>query len=63
MKTILINIAILAGIILAYWLDVFGWFVGRGATVFALLLVAGVLIAGWRILGNPFSGSKHHDDK
>lgn len=63
MKTILINIGILAGIVLAYWLDIFSWFVGRGATFVALVLVAGVFVAGWRILGNPFSGAKHHDDE
>lgn len=63
MKTVLINIGILAGIFLAYWLDVFGWFVGRGATFAALALVLVVFVAAFFVLGNPFSGRGKHEDK
>lgn len=63
MKTILINIGILAGIVLAYWLDIFSWFVGRGATFVALVLVAGVFVAGFFVLGNPFCRRRKHEDK
>lgn len=62
MKTFLINIGILAAIFLAYYIDFFGWFVGRGALFFSFGLVIIMFIIAWKVLGNPFKEDKKDDN-
>lgn len=63
MKTILANLVIIIFIALAYWSDIFSLFAHKGAIWIALILVAGVFGAAFKILGNPFKGKeKDHDE-
>lgn len=63
MKSILINIGILAGIFLFYYIDLFSWFATKNALFFSFGLVVIVFAVAWKILGNPFTGDKKNDDK
>ena len=58
MKTILINLGILFAIAIAYYVDFFGWFTTKYAFWGSLFLVVAVLLAAFKILGNPW----HKDD-
>lgn len=62
MKSILINIGILLGIFFIYYIDLFGWFVGKGALLFSFGLVVIVFLVALKILGNPFAGDKKDDE-
>lgn len=62
MKTYLINIFILLLILAAYYINFFDWFTGGRALFLAVLLVVLLLAIGWKVLGNPFSEDKHHDE-
>lgn len=62
MKSVLINVGILLGIFVAYYIDFFGWFVGRGALFFSLGLVFVMFIIAWKVLGNPFKEDKRDGD-
>lgn len=63
MKSILINIGIIAGIFLIYYLDLFGWFATKNALIFSFALVILVFIVAWKVLGNPFAGDKKDGDE
>lgn len=62
MKSVLINIGILLGIGIAYYIDFFGWFVGRGMKFFSLGLVVIMFVIAWKVLGNPFKEDKKNGD-
>lgn len=62
MKAVLINIGILLGIGLAYYIDFFGWFVGSSMRYFSFGLVLVMFIIAWKVLGNPFKEDKKNDD-
>ncbi len=62
MKSVLINVGILLGIGIAYYIDFFGWFVGRGALYFSLGLVAVMFAIAWKVLGNPFQKDEKNGD-
>ena len=64
MKTYLVNIFILLLIFAVYYLDFFGWFTGRYALFFAILLVFILLFIGWKVIGNPFTeGNSNENNK
>lgn len=62
MKSVLINVGILLGIGIAYYIDIFSWFVGRNALYFSLGLVALMFAIAWKVLGNPFQEDKENGD-
>lgn len=62
MKSVLINVGILFGIGIAYYIDFFGWFVGRGAFFVSLGLVAVMFAIAWKVLGNPFKKDGENGD-
>lgn len=61
MKSVLINIGILLGILFVYYIDLFGWFTGNNALIFAFSLVFIVFLVGLKVLGNPFSEDKKNE--
>lgn len=63
MKNILTNLIVLAGIAIAYYFDIFGWFVGGKAKIFSLVLVGIVFIIAVKVLGNPFKQDEKDEDK
>ena len=58
MKTILINLFILLAIIAMYYSGFWKLFSFDNALLYALALVAVVLLIGLRVLGNPFGKRK-----
>lgn len=63
MKNVAINVGIILGILLVYYIDFFSWFGGRKALFFSVVLVVIVFGAGIKILGNPFAQTKDDEDK
>lgn len=59
MKSIVINIGILLGILFVYYIDLFGWFTGNNVLIFAFALVFVIFLIAIKILGNPFSENKN----
>ena len=53
MRAVLINIGIILAIALAYYIDFFGWFTTKYAFWGSLVLVIAVLLAAFKVLGNP----------
>lgn len=62
MRIILINIIIILAIALAYYIDFFDWFTTRYAFWGSLVLVIAVLLAAFKVLGNPWH-KEDDDDK
>lgn len=62
MKAVLINIGILLAIAIAYYIDFFGWFTTKYAFWGSFVLVIAVLLAAFKILGNPWH-KEDDDDK
>lgn len=62
MKSWLITVVILLGLVGAYYLNLFQWLASQGALITALILMAVVLTAAFIILGNPFRRADDHDD-
>ena len=54
MRAVLINIGIILAIALAYYIDFFGWFTTKYAFWGSLVLVIAVLLAAFKVLGNPW---------
>lgn len=63
MRIILGNILIILGIMIAYYLDIFGWFAAKYTYIFALALLIIVFVVAVKVLGNPFAGEKNDDKK
>ena len=61
MRAILINIGILLAIAVAYYIDFFGWFTTKYAFWGSLILVVTVLLAAFKILGNPWREDDDND--
>lgn len=61
MRAILINIGILLAIAVAYYIDFFGWFTTKYAFWGSLILVVAVLLAAFKILGNPWREDDDND--
>ncbi len=62
MKAVFINIGILLGIAIAYYVDFFGWFTTKYAFWGSLILVIAVMLIAFRVLGNPWH-KEDDDDK
>ena len=62
MRAVLINIGIILAIALAYYIDFFGWFTTKYAFWGSLVLVIAVLLAAFKVLGNPWH-KEDDDDK
>ena len=62
MRAVLINIGIILAIALAYYIDFFGWFTTKYAFCGSLVLVIAVLLAAFKVLGNPWH-KEDDDDK
>ena len=62
MRAVLINIGIILAIALAYYFDFFGWFTTKYAFWGSLVLVIAVLLAAFKVLGNPWH-KEDDDDK
>lgn len=58
MKAVLVNIGILLAIAVAYYVDFFGWFTTKYIFWGSIILTIAVLLAAYKILGNPW----HKDD-
>ncbi len=62
MKAVLINLGIILAIAVAYYVDFFGWFTTKYAFWGAFVLVIAVLLAAFKVLGNPWH-KEDDDDK
>lgn len=62
MKAVLINIGIIVAIVLAYYVNFFGWFATKYALWGSIILTVVVLGAAFKILGNPWH-KEDDDDK
>ena len=62
MRAVLINIGIILAIALAYYIDFFGGFTTKYAFWGSLVLVIAVLLAAFKVLGNPWH-KEDDDDK
>ena len=62
MRAVLITIGIILAIALAYYIDFFGWFTTKYAFWGSLVLVIAVLLAAFKVLGNPWH-KEDDDDK
>lgn len=63
MKAFLINIGIIIVLILAYYIDFFGWFTSKYAFIGSLVMVVIVLIIALKVLGNPFKKEDGDENK
>ena len=61
MKTILINVGILLGLVLMYFTDVLSLFAFKYSFLCSLILVAVLLLVGLKVFGNPFRRGKNND--
>ncbi len=62
MRAVLINIGIILAIALAYYIDFLCWFNTKYAFWGSLVLVIAVLMAAFKVLGNPWH-KEDDDDK
>ena len=62
MKAVLINLGIILAIAVAYYVDFLGWFTTKYAFWGAFVLVIAVLLAAFKVLGNPWH-KEDDDDK
>ena len=61
MKTVFINVGILLGLALMYFTDVLSLFTFKHSFLYSLILVAGLLLIGLKVFGNPFRRGKNND--
>ena len=62
MKSVFWSFFIFAGLMLAYWIDLFGFFAKKGALAWAFALVMVIFLVGCKVLGNPFSAIRAEDE-
>lgn len=61
MKTVLINVIMLAGLALMYYTGFWTWFASENAFLYSLILVFILLLIGLKVFGNPFVRGKDND--
>lgn len=61
MKTLLINVGMLLGLVLMYYTDFWSLFTFKNAFLYSLVLVAILLLIGLKVFGNPFRQGKDND--
>ncbi|MCI5544927.1 MAG: hypothetical protein MR368_05620 [Azospirillum sp.] len=61
MKTLLINVGMLLGLVLMYYTDFWSLFTFKNAFLYSLILVAILLLIGLKVFGNPFRQGKDND--
>lgn len=60
-KSMLISLLVVLLLFLAYYVNLFGWLASGGAFRTALVLVIIVLVAAFKILGNPLGRADDND--
>ncbi len=61
MKTLLINVGMLLGLVFMYYTDFWSLFAFKNAFLYSLILVAILLLIGLKVFGNPFRQGKDND--
>lgn len=61
MKTILIDIALLLGLLVFYCTGAYSWFSSKNALICSSLLVIILLVVAYKVIGSPFRRSKDDD--
>lgn len=62
MRNILVNVIVIGLLIVAYYSNLFSILAAKGTFIAALILLLIILIAAFKILGNPFRKVDDDDD-